>query len=63
MNARRARGLPYDAWMWDGRTPYADASMTVPSNVFDQLLAALDEQVPLAPAVEKAILEPRFQNR
>jgi uncharacterized protein (DUF1778 family) len=39
------------------------ASMTVPADVFDQLLAALDEPVPLAPALEKALAEPRFEHR
>lgn len=42
---------------------HAHASMTVPSDVFDQLLSALDEPAPLAPALEKALIEPRFQNR
>lgn len=41
----------------------AHASMTVPSDVFDQLLAALDQPAPLAPALEKALVEPRFGNR
>jgi len=39
------------------------ASMTVPSDVFDQLLAALDAPASPAPALEKALIEPRFQNR
>ena len=39
------------------------ASMTVPADVFDQLLAALDEPAPLAPALEKALAEPRFEHR
>lgn len=42
---------------------HAYASMTVPSDVFDQLLSALDVPAPLAPALEKALIEPRFQNR
>lgn len=42
---------------------HAHTSMTVPSDVFDQLLGALDTPVPLAPALEKALVEPRFQNR
>jgi uncharacterized protein (DUF1778 family) len=37
--------------------------MTVPADVFDQLLAALDQPAPLAPALEKALRRPRFQNR
>lgn len=41
----------------------AHSSMTVPSEVFDQLLSALDAPVPMAPALEKALLEPRFRNR
>ena len=41
----------------------AHASMTVPSDIFDQLLAALDQPAPLAPALEKALVEPRFENR
>ena len=39
------------------------ASMTVPTDVFDQLLAALDEPVELAPALAEALAQPRFQNR
>lgn len=42
---------------------HAHVSMTVPFDVFDQLLSALDEPAPLAPALEKALIEPRFQNR
>jgi uncharacterized protein (DUF1778 family) len=42
---------------------HAHASMTVPADVFDQLLAALDQPAPLAPALEKALRRPRFQNR
>ena len=42
---------------------HAHASMTVPSEVFDQLLAALDRPVVLAPALEKALTEPRFELR
>lgn len=41
----------------------AHASMTVPADVFDQLLAALDQPTPLAPPLEKALRRPRFQNR
>ncbi|MGH2883070.1 MAG: DUF1778 domain-containing protein [Solirubrobacteraceae bacterium] len=41
----------------------AHASMTVPSQVFDGLLAALDQPTVLAPALEKALLERRFENR
>ena len=39
------------------------ASMTVPADVFDDLLAALDRPAVLAPALEKALVEPRFENR
>jgi len=39
------------------------ASMTVASDVFDKLLATLDRPAPLAPALEKALTEPRFENR
>ena len=42
---------------------HAHASMTVPSEVFDQLLLALDAPASLAPALDKALTEPRFQNR
>jgi len=42
---------------------HAHASMTVPADVFDDLLAALDQPAALAPALEKALTEPRFQNR
>lgn len=38
-------------------------SLTVPSDVFDDLLAALDRPNPLASALEKALIEPRFANR
>lgn len=39
------------------------ASMTVPSDVFDRLLAALDEPVPLVPSLVEALNHPRFENR
>lgn len=42
---------------------HAHASMTVPTDVFDDLLAALDAPVVLAPSLEKALVEPRFENR
>lgn len=42
---------------------HAHASMTVPSEVFDGLLAALDQPAVLAPALEKALIERRFENR
>jgi uncharacterized protein (DUF1778 family) len=42
---------------------HGHASMTVPSDVFDELLAALDQPAPLTPALEKALTEPRFVNR
>jgi uncharacterized protein (DUF1778 family) len=39
------------------------ASMTVPADVFDDLLAALDELVVLSPALKRAFDDPRFENR
>lgn len=42
---------------------HAHASMTVPTDVFDDLLAALDAPVVLAPSLEKALVETRFENR
>lgn len=42
---------------------HAHASMTVPTDVFDDLLAALDAPVALAPSLEKALVETRFENR
>lgn len=42
---------------------HAHTSMTVPAEVFDQLLEALDGPVGLAAPLEKAFAEPRFQNR
>lgn len=39
------------------------SSLTVPSDVFDQLLAALDEPTSLAPSLEKALRDQRFENR
>lgn len=42
---------------------YSHASMTVPSDVFDQLLAVLDQPATLVPALEKALVEPRYENR
>jgi uncharacterized protein (DUF1778 family) len=42
---------------------HAHASMTVPADVFDDLLAALDRPAALSPALEKALVEPRFENR
>ena len=41
----------------------AHSSMTVPSDAFDQLLAALDQSTPLAASLEKALVSPRFENR
>lgn len=41
----------------------AELTMTVPNEVFDDLLAALDQPAPLAPSLEKALVEPRFQHR
>ena len=42
---------------------HTHASMTVPTAVFDDLLAALDQPCTLSPALEKALIEPRFVNR
>lgn len=42
---------------------HAHASMSVPAEVFDSLLDALDQPVTLTPALEKALTEPRFENR
>ncbi len=41
----------------------AQSAMTVSSETFDRLLAALDEPAALAPSLEKALLERRFENR
>lgn len=41
----------------------AHASMSVPAEIFDGLLAALDKPVELAPVLEKALTEPVFENR
>lgn len=41
----------------------AKMTMTVPTEVFDDLLAALDQPAALAPALEKALIEPRVQHR
>lgn len=41
----------------------SNLTMDVPSDVFDELLAALDQPAALAPALEKALTEPRFQQR
>lgn len=41
---------------------HAHASMVVPADVFDDLLAALDRPTSLTPALEKALIEPRFEN-
>jgi uncharacterized protein (DUF1778 family) len=42
---------------------HAYASMTFPEDVFDDLLEALDRVTPLAPSLEKAFNQPRFDNR
>ena len=42
---------------------HAHTSKTLPADVFDDLLAALDQPAPLVPALEKALVEPRFGNR
>ena len=39
------------------------SSMTVSPEMFDRLLAGLDEQAPLAPSLEKALHDQRFENR
>ncbi len=39
------------------------SSMTVPSDVFDRLLAALDEPATIAPALKRALRKPLFENR
>lgn len=39
---------------------HAHSSMTVPTDVFDQLLEALDATTPLSPSLEKALRDPRF---
>lgn len=40
----------------------AELTMTVPSDVFDNLVAALDQPARLAPSLEKALLGPRFEH-
>jgi uncharacterized protein (DUF1778 family) len=42
---------------------HAHASMAVPADVFDDLLAALDRPRALAPPLEKALKESRYENR
>jgi uncharacterized protein (DUF1778 family) len=43
---------------------HAHASMTLPADIFDQLIAALDQPAPpLASALEKALVDPAFENR
>ena len=42
---------------------HAHTSMSVPAEIFDGLLAALDKPVELAPVLEKALTEPVFENR
>jgi uncharacterized protein (DUF1778 family) len=42
---------------------HAYASMTVPGDVFHDLLEVLDRVTPLAPSLEKALSQPRFDNR
>jgi uncharacterized protein (DUF1778 family) len=46
-----------------GELLHVHASMAVPADVFDDLLAALDQPVALSPALEKALIERRFENR
>jgi uncharacterized protein (DUF1778 family) len=45
------------------RVLLAHSTMTVPTETFDRLLAALDQPAALAPPLEKALVEPRFVNR
>ena len=42
---------------------HAHAAMTLPADVFDSLLAALDDPAALAPPLQKALGEPRFEHR
>jgi uncharacterized protein (DUF1778 family) len=42
---------------------HTHSSMKVPSEVFDELLAALDAPTTLAPSLEKALREPRYTSR
>ena len=42
---------------------HAHASMTVPADVFDDLLLALDRPATLAPCLEKALNATRYENR
>jgi uncharacterized protein (DUF1778 family) len=42
---------------------HAHASMTVPADVFDGLLAALDRPASITPALERALIEPKYENR
>lgn len=41
---------------------HTHSSMAVPGDVFDELLAALDRPAELAPALERALAKPRFEN-
>lgn len=41
----------------------AHAAMPVPADVFDSLLAALDQPAMLSPTLSKALDSPRFTNR
>jgi len=45
------------------RVLLAHSTMTVASETFDRLLAALDQPAALASSLEKAFVEPRFVNR
>jgi uncharacterized protein (DUF1778 family) len=42
---------------------HAHASMTVPADVFEDLLVVLDRPTAPAPPLEKALDEPRYENR
>lgn len=42
---------------------HAHASLELPADLFDELLAALDRPAPLTPALRKALRKPVFENR
>lgn len=48
---------------WADEVIRTRTSVVVPSTEFDQLLAALDEPIDLAPALRRALEDPRFENR
>lgn len=47
----------------DMRREQAQAQLTVPSEVFDELLEMRDAPRPLAPSLENALREPRYKSR